>query len=96
MLRNVLLLLAVVALAASPAAAQISYPLVMSLAPVAAQVGQVSKHTVRSRYSMFGAYDVLVSGDGVTGKIIPPEMTEEEKAKAPPIHPSQLVTDDDS
>ena len=23
-------------------------------------------------------------------------MTEEEKAKAPPIHPSQLVTDDDS
>ena len=85
MMRNTLLLLAIVALTASPAAAQVSYPMVMSLEPVAAQVGQTSKHQVRSRYSMFGAYDVLVSGDGVTGTIISPEMTEEEKAKKPEL-----------
>ncbi|MDP7206308.1 MAG: hypothetical protein QGH11_12110, partial [Pirellulaceae bacterium] len=90
MMRNILLPLAVVVLVASPVVAQISYPMVMSLEPVAAQVGQVSKHTVRSRYSMFGAYDVLVSGDGVTGKIIPPEMTEEEKAKKPELVTMQV------
>jgi len=90
MMRNVLFPLALVVLAASPAAAQISYPMIMSLEPVAAQAGQVSTHTVRSRYSMFGAYDVLVSGDGVTGKIIPPEMTDEEKAKKPELVTMQV------
>ena len=81
MMRNIFFLAAIIALTASRADAQTSSPMVMSLEPVAAQVGQTSTHQVRSRYSMFGAYDVLVSGDGVTGKIIPPEMTEEEKAK---------------
>ena len=41
---------------------QTPYPMVMSLEPVAAQQGQTSEHTVRSRYNMFGAYRVLVSG----------------------------------
>ena len=39
---------------------QTQYPMVMSLEPVAAQLGQTSEHTVRSRYNMFGAYRVLV------------------------------------
>ena len=90
MMRNTFLLLAIVAMIASKADAQISYPMVMSLEPVAAQVGQTSTHQVRSRYSMFGAYDVLVSGEGVTGKIIPPEMTEEEKAKKPELVKMQV------
>ena len=60
-------------------------PMVMSLEPVAAQVGQTSEHTVRSRSSMFGAYEVYVSGTGVTGRIIPTEMSDEEKAKKPKL-----------
>ncbi len=62
--------------AASWASAQTSYPMLMSLDPVAAQVGQTSEHTLRSRYSMHGAHQVLVSGEGVTGEIVPPEIKE--------------------
>jgi len=59
--------------------AQTAYPMLMSLQPVAAQVGQTSEHTIKSRYSMLGAYGVLVTGDGVTGEIVPPEVKEGEK-----------------
>lgn len=52
--------------------AQTSYPMLMSLEPVAAQVGQTSEHTLSSRYSMFGATQVLVAGEGVTGEIVTP------------------------
>ncbi|MDE0736601.1 MAG: hypothetical protein OSB47_12305, partial [Pirellulaceae bacterium] len=58
---------------------QTPYPMLMSLEPVAAQVGQTSEHTVRSRYNMYGAYRVLVSGTGVTGEIVPPEPPPEKK-----------------
>ncbi|MEO8495219.1 MAG: PPC domain-containing protein, partial [Planctomycetota bacterium] len=47
--------------------------------PVAAQVGQASEHTLKSRYTMLGAYDVVVTGEGVTGEIVPPEIKEGEK-----------------
>ncbi|MBP88060.1 MAG: hypothetical protein CMJ64_15270 [Planctomycetaceae bacterium] len=59
--------------------AQTSYPMLMSLTPVAAQVGQTSEHTIKSRYTMLGAYDVLVNGEGVTGEIVHPEVKEGEK-----------------
>jgi len=59
-------------LTASLAEAQTSYPMVMSLHPTAAQVGQTSEHVVQSRYSMFGAYQVLVSGEGVSGEVTTP------------------------
>jgi hypothetical protein len=52
---------------------QTSYPMLMSLSPVAAQIGQTTEHTLKSRYSMFGAFDVLVSGEGVTGEVVVPE-----------------------
>jgi hypothetical protein len=55
-----------------PARAQQSYPMLMSLSPTAAQVGQSSEHTLESRYSMFGAAQVLVSGEGVHGEIVTP------------------------
>lgn len=61
---------------------QTPYPMVMSLEPVAAQQGQTSEHTVRSRYNMFGAYRVLVSGTGVTGEVVPPEPPPEKKEDA--------------
>ncbi len=70
-------------LCATPANAQKSYPMLMSLKPVAAQVGQTSEHTISSRYSMYGAYQVLVSGEGVTGEILHPEVKEADKAKPP-------------
>ena len=59
--------------------AQTSYPMLMSLKPVAAQVGQSSEHTLKSRYTMFGAYDVVVTGEGVSGEVVPPEVKEGEK-----------------
>ena len=77
----VLLLSALVAISR----AQTSYPMIMSLKPVAAQVGQTSERTIRSRYNMLGAYEVLVTGEGVTGEIIPPEVKEDPKDKKPNV-----------
>jgi hypothetical protein len=71
---------AAVLFTALPVSAQTSYPMLMSLKPTAAQVGQTSEHTVNSRYTMHGACQVLVSGQGVTGEVVPPE-TKEEPAK---------------
>lgn len=62
------------ALAAPGLDAQTSYPMVMSLHPVAAQSGQASEHVLKSRGSMSGAFAVLVSGTGVTGEAIVPEI----------------------
>jgi hypothetical protein len=59
--------------------AQQSYPMLMSIEPVAAQVGQSSQHVIKSRYSMEGAYRVLVSGFGVEGQAVLPEPTEANK-----------------
>src|SRR5580692_2470282 len=57
--------------AATGARAGNSYPMVMSLQPVAIQAGTSAEMTVRSRYSMEGAYRVLISGNGVTGQVEP-------------------------
>ncbi|QDT35598.1 pre-peptidase C-terminal domain-containing protein [Thalassoglobus polymorphus] len=51
---------------------QTSYPMLMGLKPAAAQLGTSSEHELESRYSMFGADRVIVSGEGVTGKIVTP------------------------
>ena len=72
-------LLATLSLATSPVLAQTSYPMLMSLKPVAAQVGQTSEHTVTSRYNLFGAYQVLVSGTGVTAKVVPVKKSKDGK-----------------
>jgi hypothetical protein len=55
--------------AASTSAAGTSYPMVMSLRPVAIQAGTTAEMTVHSRYSMEGSYRVLISGAGVTGQL---------------------------
>jgi hypothetical protein len=61
--------------------AQTSYPMLMSLKPAAAQQGTTSEHELESRYSMFGANQLLVSGTGVTGKITTPmELGKDGKA----------------
>ena len=66
------LVLMLLVLATQNVRAQRSYPMLMNLSPTAAQVGQSSEHTLESRYSMFGANQVLVSGEGVTGEVITP------------------------
>lgn len=67
-------LVCVLLLLASKARAETAYPMLMSIKPVAAQVGQASEHTIRSRYTMAGAYQVLVTGGGVTGEVLPQEF----------------------
>lgn len=64
-------------------AAQSSYPMLMSIHPVAAQVGQTSEHEINARYDLSGAYQIFVTGSGVTGEVIPVEMKPDEKAAAP-------------
>ena len=64
------------------ASAQQSYPMLMSVEPVAVQVGQTSQLVVKSRYTMEDAYQVLVSGDGVTGEVVLPKLKEGEKKPA--------------
>ncbi|MCA9050439.1 MAG: PPC domain-containing protein [Planctomycetaceae bacterium] len=58
------------ALFAGSLRAQTSYPMLMSLSPVAVQQGTSSEHTLDARYSMYGAYQVLVTGDGLTAEIV--------------------------
>jgi len=56
--------------------------MLMSLKPAAAQIGQTTEHELNARYSLAGASEVLVTGDGVTGEVIPNEKeTPEDRAK---------------
>jgi hypothetical protein len=59
--------------------------MVMSVRPVAVQQGTSAEITVSSRYTMFGAYQALVSGAGVLAEVIPPETKEDEQAKKPAV-----------
>src|SRR5882724_8053540 len=61
--------------------AQTAYPMLMSLRPVAVQVGTTAEVTVSSRYTMAGAYRVLISGDGVRGEIVPQATKPDDSAK---------------
>jgi hypothetical protein len=67
---------------------QSSYPMLMDLQPLAAQIGQTSEHEVHSRYNMDGAYKVLVGGTGVTAEIIPADPLPAEKPAAAPAKAS--------
>ncbi|MFO1004575.1 MAG: hypothetical protein U0929_01345 [Planctomycetaceae bacterium] len=69
--------------------AQTSYPMLMSLKPVAAQVGKSSEHTLSSAYSMFGARQVIVSGTGVTGEVLT-KMEKDKDGKSPNLQSIQL------
>ncbi len=59
--------------------AQTSYPMLMSLKPTAVQTGSTSEVSVQSRYNLFGAYQVLVSGTGVSGEVLNREVKEGEQ-----------------
>ena len=75
-------------LAVGAVQAQTSYPMLMTLEPIAIQVGTTSDMVVKSRYSMWGASKVMVSGNGVTGVIVhpePPMPKEGEEVKEPSL-----------
>jgi len=40
-----------------------SYPMLMSVKPAAAQVGQTTEHEVNARYNLHGAYQIIVAGE---------------------------------
>lgn len=65
---------------ASVARAQTAYPMLMSIEPVAARAGQTSEHTIHSRYDLYGAYAVSVTGQGVAAEPLLPEVKDGEKA----------------
>jgi hypothetical protein len=65
--------------------AQTAYPMLMSVKPVAVQVGTTAEVTVNSRYTMFGAYQVLVSGKGVKAEVASPPTKQEDPAKKPNV-----------
>ena len=69
------------ALTAARCAAQTAYPMLMSLRPVAVQVGTTAEATVSSRYTMAGAYQVLISGQGVKAEVVPAEKKPDDAAK---------------
>ncbi|REJ71978.1 MAG: hypothetical protein DWQ29_22295 [Planctomycetota bacterium] len=58
--------------------AQTAYPMLMAVKPGAVQAGTSSEHEVESRYSMFGAYRVLVTGAGVTADVVTPMELDKE------------------
>lgn len=66
-----------------PADAQVSFPMLMSLKPIAVQVGTTTECEVSSRYTMLGTYRVTVGGTGVTAEAIPPELPEPKPGEKP-------------
>jgi len=55
-----------------------SYPMLMSLKPTAAIVGQTSEHELSARYNLAGGSGVLISGTGVRGEVVPLETEKPE------------------
>lgn len=72
------------------AEAQTSYPMLMGLKPVAAQVGKESVHEVRARYNLWGASAVIVSGEGVQGEVVTEFAPPDESGKKPSVSQIQV------
>lgn len=56
-----------------------SYPMLMSVKPAAAQIGETTEHEVNARYILSGATQIIVAGEGVKGEIVPEEVKKDEK-----------------
>ena len=68
--------------------AQTSYPMLMTLQPIAIQIGTTAELEVHSRYSMWGANRVIISGEGLSGEVVHPDLPpakEGEKPKEPSL-----------
>jgi hypothetical protein len=55
-----------------------SYPMLMSLKPAAAVVGQATEHELNARYNLAGGTGVMISGTGVHGEVVPMETEKPE------------------
>ena len=88
-MRSILGIAALAVLSPVPGNAQTtnSYPMLMSVRPAAAQIGQTTEHEVSARYNLYGAYKVLVAGEGVIGEVVVPETKPGEKP--PEVKPDQ-------
>ena len=76
--------------------AQTAYPMLMSTKPVAVQVGTTGEAVVSSRYSLAGAYQVLVSGQGIKAEVIKSDAKPEDNKKPleklkDKVHPIQSL-----
>jgi len=71
--------------------AQQSFPMILTLEPLAVQAGApASENTVVAKYNLYGAYDVFVNGDGVSGEPVA------ESAKPAPKKTDEKQADDKS
>jgi hypothetical protein len=70
-MRTALLTLVVALVMALPAEAQTSYPMLTHAYPVAVQRGTTAEVQVDCQMSLFGAYQVLIEGSGVTAEVLP-------------------------
>jgi hypothetical protein len=68
--------------------AETSYPMLMSISPVAVQVGRTSECEISARYDLQGAYKVFVSGSGVLGEAV----AETKKPDAKPPAKKSLIS----
>jgi hypothetical protein len=55
------------------------YPMVMGIRPVAVQISRSTECEVSARYNLHGAYQVLVTGEGVVAEVDPPAKAEAKK-----------------
>jgi hypothetical protein len=69
-LRLVLLIPAWFALQAA-AFADTFYPMIMAISPVAVQAGQATECEISARYDLDGTSQIIVTGEGVTGEVVP-------------------------
>ncbi|HEY2250784.1 MAG TPA: PPC domain-containing protein [Planctomycetaceae bacterium] len=60
-----------------------SYPMLMSVKPGAAQIGQTTECEVNARYILSGADQVIVAGEGVKGEIVPEEKSDKDPKEEP-------------
>ena len=63
--------------------AQTSYPMLMTLQPIAIQIGTTGELEVHSRYSMWGANRVIISGEGLSGEVVHPAQPPAKEGEKP-------------
>ena len=68
---------------------QTSYPMLQSTSPVAIQVGTTTEVVVTSSTNMYGAYQVIFEGTGISAEVIQPEIkpaaAKEGETPPPPV-----------
>lgn len=58
------------------------YPMLMSVGPIAVQVGTTGECEISARYNLRGAYQIFVTGEGVVGEVDVPKADPKQPATA--------------